>query len=72
MANTELKTNAEKADKKIKVTNTYQRYARTDYEGECGEDVTAEDIAKHFYHPLFGGRNARVENGHFFVTKHND
>ena len=64
--------NTEQDRKFIKVTRTMPGYHHTDYEGECGPDVTIDDIKKKFYSPYFGGRNARVCNGKWSATRHDD
>lgn len=56
----------------IKVTKVTPGYAHTDYQGECGPDVTVDDIKKKFYHSYFGGRGASVSNGKWRATSHDD
>lgn len=56
----------------IRVTKLTPGHAHTDYEGECGPDVTVDDIKNKFYHPYFGGRGAWVGNGRWKATSHDD
>ena len=56
----------------IRCTKVTPGYAHTEREGVCGRDVTVEDVKKMFYHSLFGGRDARVSNGQWRATTHDD
>ena len=59
-------------EKWTKVTKSYPGYKHTQIYGECGKDVTVEDIKKQYYHPYFGGRNAWISDGKFGVIMHDD
>jgi len=57
-------------DHEIKLDHVETLYNHKNYSGTCGKSVTVEDIKKRFYHPYFGGRDAKVHNGTFTATEH--
>ncbi len=59
-------------DDRIRITRVRRGYAHTEYEGECDESVTAEDIRRLFFHPMFGGRAIALRAGRFRVIRHED
>lgn len=56
----------------IEVEHRLAGHANVRLSGRCGPDVTRHDIEKRFYHPYFGGRDAGVSEGRFWVTVHTD
>lgn len=58
--------------KDIVVTKSNPGYAHHEFEGDCGPDVTEEDIKARFYHPHFGGRDAWVKNGKWGAVRYTD
>lgn len=72
MAERSGSSNGPIGDDEIRVTKVTPGYGHTRYEGLCGPSVTVHDIKNRFYHPMFGGRDASVQNGRFKAVCHND
>jgi hypothetical protein len=60
------------ADHEIIVETVRPGYAHIYRAGRCGRKVTVEDIQRRFYDPYFGGREARVQDGHWSAVAHTD